>query len=29
VQRTARPTHRCPKVKFNGQILEFVFTPNS
>jgi hypothetical protein len=29
VQGTARPTYRCPKVKFNGQILEFVLNPNS
>jgi hypothetical protein len=29
VQGTARPTYRCPNVKFNGQILEFVFAPNS
>jgi len=28
VQGTARPTYRCPKVKFNCQILEFGFTPN-
>ena len=28
VQGTARPTYRCPKVKFNGQILEFGFAPN-
>ena len=29
VQGTARPTDRCFKVKFNGQILEFGFAPNS